>query len=75
MHYQVTMWTGGAYQMGPTRLREAYTVVGFIILPAYHTHTYPETRLDVYDFVTKPMLSVSGHVTGHYPPFSQERLS
>ena len=76
MHYQVSMWTGGAYQWAvkiPARLREAYTVVGFIILPAYHT--YPATRLDVYDFVTKPLLPVSDHVTGHYPPFSQERLS
>ena len=42
-----------------------YTVIGFIILPAYHA--YPETRLDVYDFITKPVLPVSDHVTGHYP--------
>ena len=76
MYYQLTMWPGRGYQWAvkiPTRLREAYTAIGFIILPKFHI--YPETRLDVYDFITKPISPVSAHITGHYPPFSQERLN
>eukprot|EP00966_Prymnesium_polylepis_P144034 3325521-Prymnesium_polylepis.1 len=70
------MWPGRGYQWAvriPKRLKESYTTIGFIILPiSYGAH--PESRLDVYDFITKPFLPASAHDTGHCPPFSQERL-
>ena len=74
MPFHLTMWPGRGYQWAvriPKRLKESYTTIGFIILPSYGAH--PESRLDVYDSITKPLLPVSAHDTGHYPPFSQEK--
>eukprot|EP00966_Prymnesium_polylepis_P321050 7377368-Prymnesium_polylepis.1 len=76
MPFHLTMWPGRGYQWAvriPKRLKESYTTIGFIILPRYGAH--PESRLDVYDFITKPYLPASAHDTGHYPPLSQERLN
>eukprot|EP00966_Prymnesium_polylepis_P096528 2236522-Prymnesium_polylepis.1 len=46
---------------------------GFVLLPQYATH--PVARLDVFDFITEPVLPASGHETGRYPPFAPGRIS
>eukprot|EP00966_Prymnesium_polylepis_P159855 3694819-Prymnesium_polylepis.1 len=76
MPFHLTMWPGRGYQGSA----DTQTTQGIVhnnrihhgILPRYGAH--PESRLDVYDFITKPYLPASAHDTGHYPPFSQERL-
>jgi hypothetical protein len=76
MRFHLTEWPGNGYQWAvrvSKQLKESYTHKGFIILPSYAAH--PASRLDVYDFVTKPFLPASAHDTGHYPPLSQELLT
>eukprot|EP00966_Prymnesium_polylepis_P034244 795732-Prymnesium_polylepis.1 len=57
----------------PTSSKKCYTNRGFVLLPQYATH--PVARLDVFDFITEPVLPASGHETGRYPPFAPGRMS
>jgi hypothetical protein len=78
MSLRLIEWPGDRYQWSvrdsaqtAQRILHKQRVCNIAII----CNTPPASRLDVFDFITEPMLPASGHETGNYPPFSPGRLS